>query len=664
MNGVPFDTVHAALRDRGWDPTETTKGLRARCPAHGGTRDSLVVSRLDDGGAEMYCHSKKCSDHAVMRALELDPATRKRRRLPPDSKASCTWSYFDAAGNEVGRVLRWDFEGGAKEVRPRRPDGRGGWVKKAPSSWPLYNLPKLQAQPDKDVLIVEGEKTADAAARHLPNAVVVTSAMGADGAGKTDWAPLKDRDCIVWPDADEAGRDYARDVALHVPHVRCVDTTGLPAKWDLADAMPDGWDQVALNARLRDAKRIEPSRAKISHAWTARGLASALDAVGVELRWNIRGQRYEYRKDGQWQRSSDRFNSWLRQTIQERCIGKKGSNWQPLMYGKETFHDLRDALGFNREADPFIEKLEALPTWDRVARIDTLLCTMFGAEDTPIVRWASRYAGMAGVQRAMEPGCKLDEVPVLLGPQDCGKSSFIRCWLEEDENEWFGDAVNLAGSEKEQAEQLQGCVLVELNELVGMRKAEVEGLKSFVSRCDDGQHRLAYRRDPEPSKRRVALLGTTNELEPLPNDPSGNRRFVVIELQRGCNVEAASDGQRDQWWAESVARYQAGERANLPRALKEEAKEIAERHRGKDAMEEVVREAVADLDKVKGFSMGQLHNAVAGEGSKPADMWTQRRYGAALQNLGYRKRRVQRDGRQAMLWTAGPADVPTRDPEF
>ena len=130
MNGVPFDTVHAALRDRGWDPTETTKGLRARCPAHGGTRDSLVVSRLDDGGAEMYCHSKKCSDHAVMRALELDPATRKRRRLPPDSKASCTWSYFDAAGNEVGRVLRWDFEGGAKEVRPRRPDGRGGWVKK------------------------------------------------------------------------------------------------------------------------------------------------------------------------------------------------------------------------------------------------------------------------------------------------------------------------------------------------------------------------------------------------------------------------------------------------------------------------------------------------------------------------------------------------------
>ena len=285
--------------------------------------------------------------------------------------------------------------------------------------------------------------------------------------------------------------------------------------------MPHGWDQAALSARLRDAKRIEPARAKVKDAWTARGLASALDAVGVELRWNTRAQRFEYHKDGQWEHATDRFNSWLRQTIQERCVGKKGSNWQRLMYGRDTFHDLRDALGFNREVDPFAEKLQSLPAWDGTPRIDTLLCDMFGAEDTPIVRWASRYAGMAGVQRALEPGSKLDEIPILLGEQGCGKSAFIRCWLEEHEHDWHGDAVDLAGSEKEQAEQMKGRVLVELSELVGMRRAQVEGLKSFITRRNDGQHRGAYARDPEPFLRRVALLGSTNEMEPLPNDPSG-----------------------------------------------------------------------------------------------------------------------------------------------
>ena len=258
------------------------------------------------------------------------------------------------------------------------------------------------------------------------------------------------------------------------------------------------------------------TRTRIENAWSARGLVSALDAVGVELRWNIRAQRFEYGRAGQWQQATDRHNAWLRQVIQERCSAKKGQSLQPLRYAKDTFNDLRDALGFVNEVDPFIVKLEALPAWDGHPRIDTLLSDLFGAEDTPLVRWASRYAGMAGVQRALEPGCKLDEVPVLLGPQGCGKSAFIRAWLEEHEHDWHGDAVDLAGTEKEQAEQMKGRVLVELSELTGMRKAEIERLKSFITRRNDGQHRGAYARDPEPFLRRVALLGTTNEQEALP----------------------------------------------------------------------------------------------------------------------------------------------------
>ena len=89
--------------------------------------------------------------------------------------------------------------------------------------------------------MVEGEKTADAAAELLPDFVVVTSPFGAKSAGKADWCALEGRDVIIWPDNDEAGAGYARDVLRLVPHARLVDVAdGLPEGWDLADELPAG----------------------------------------------------------------------------------------------------------------------------------------------------------------------------------------------------------------------------------------------------------------------------------------------------------------------------------------------------------------------------------------------------------------------------------------
>ena len=98
----------------------------------------------------------------------------------------------------------------------------------------------------------------------------------------------------------------------------------------------------------------------------------------------------------------------------------------PLKYSAEVFLDLRRALGNDLRIDPFLGWLEALPPWDRKPRIDNLLCKMFGADDEAIVKWASRYIGIGAVQRAFEPGAKIDEVPVLLGDQGSGKSAFVR----------------------------------------------------------------------------------------------------------------------------------------------------------------------------------------------------------------------------------------------
>ena len=384
-------------------------------------------------------------------------------------------------------------------------------------------------------------------------------------------------------------------------------------------------------------------RTLVPNAWSPAGLAFCLEQLGIGLRLNVRARRYEYRNAGKWVDADDERDARLRHEIAERFCCKKGSTQQRLKYSPEMFHDLRRALGDGLRRDPFRDWLETLPTWDSTPRIDGLLSAMFGAEDDPLTRWASRYIGLGAVQRAYEPGGKLDEVPILLGEQGVGKSAFVLAWIPDDQPEWHGDAVDLSARAKEQAEQMAGAVVSELSELSGIRKAELERLKSFVTRRDDGQFRWAYARAPVRSPRRCVFVGSTNEADCLPNDPSGNRRFVVVELMHGCAVEARGEAERVQWWAEALARYRAGERANLPRDLIPLAADRAEEHRDSDALEEEIRTALVDLGAE--FTINELHDAI--DFGRPLDKALQMRLGTALRNLGFKraKRAAQR------VWT-------------
>ena len=426
------------------------------------------------------------------------------------------------------------------------------------------------------------------------------------------------------------------------PHIEAARKAGLP----------DDEVRRTTESAKKGAER-DGVRTFVSNARTPQGLAFCLEKLDISLQLNIRAKRYEYLIDGTWGVADDERDAWLRSVIAQTFSCKSGSNeTMPLRYAPETFYDLRRALGNGLRRDPFRDWLEALPPWDGVPRIGGLLTDMFGAEDEPLTRWASRYIGVGAIQRAFQPGAKIDEVPILLGEQGCGKSAFVRSWFSEAQHEWYGDAVDLSARPKEQAEQLAGRVVCELSELAGIRKAELERLKSFITRQDDGQFRWAYARSPVQSPRMCIFVGTTNEAECLPNDPSGNRRFVVIELQHGCDVQAASVD-RDQWWAEALARYRDGERANLPRDLHALAADRAEAHRDRDSVEEDIREALLDLEAE--FTINDLHDALrAGDDQvwgRQLDRAMQMRLGAALRNLGCRKVQKSRDGARKMVWS-------------
>ena len=166
-------------------------------------------------------------------------------------KPTETWQYADATGATLGYVCRFDPPGRKKEFRPltlRLVNDKLEWRWEGwPPKRPLYGLRKLAERPSARVLVAEGEKSADAAQKLLPDYVTVTSPNGSNAADKADWSQLRDREVVIWPDADAAGEKYGKDVTdcLIAIGVKSVVTIAPPAEvkegWDAADALDDGW---------------------------------------------------------------------------------------------------------------------------------------------------------------------------------------------------------------------------------------------------------------------------------------------------------------------------------------------------------------------------------------------------------------------------------------
>src|SRR5579864_4960853 len=149
-----------------------------------------------------------------------DDAPPPPTRHPTLGQPTETYTYFAANGDINGYVLRFDHAGG-KEFRPltfcRHPGGifrDWRWT-----TWrkprPLFNLDALHKRPAAPVLIVEGEKACQAAEQLAPGYVCITSPGGSKAAAQADWSPLHGREIVIWPDADDPGRQYAAFVAKH-----------------------------------------------------------------------------------------------------------------------------------------------------------------------------------------------------------------------------------------------------------------------------------------------------------------------------------------------------------------------------------------------------------------------------------------------------------------
>lgn len=231
------------------------------------------------------------------------------------------------------------------------------------------------------------------------------------------------------------------------------------------------------------------------------------------------------------------------------------------MYSNAKLDDALMIVANEHSYDPIIEYLDSLPDWDGHRRIDTLLIDYFNAEDTEYVRAVTRKTFVAAVARQYSPGCKFDTALVLCGPQGIGKSTFFA----KLGGEWFADGLTLFDMrDKTGAEKLQGRWIVEMSELVGMKKTESEAIKSFIS-CRNDVYRAAYGKTTVEHPRRCIIVGTTNAEDGFLRDTTGNRRFWPVRIE-GVGANKAFDMTRndvEQIWAEAKVRYMLGEPLNL-----------------------------------------------------------------------------------------------------
>lgn len=197
--------------------------------------------------------------------------------------------------------------------------------------------------------------------------------------------------------------------------------------------------------------------------------------------------------------------------------------------------------------------------WDGKPRLDRWLVVCAGAADEPAVHRVSRGMLVAAVRRVCAPGCRIDQLPVLVGPQGCGKSSALRTLAVMEG--WFGGngAVALTMDQREQVEILGGKWIVEMSELAVMDRAAVEDMKAFLSRSHD-EVRKPYEWSRSRVPRSFVVVGTTGQADFL-QDGTSNRRFVPVTVQR-FDLELLRSV-RDQLWAEAVVVVARGEPIDL-----------------------------------------------------------------------------------------------------
>lgn len=479
--------------------------------------------------------------------------------------------YRDSDGALLHYVARYEPARAPKQFRPWSWNGTR-WVCK---NWfaprPLYRLPELSRRPADPVIIVEGEKSAEAAAVLVPDSVAITWNGGASAVNLADWSPLENRHVLIWPDSDQPGIKASEIIRGKLSGLAAsctiLDVSDMPDGWDAADALADGWTPArflewaaprrkSASPVILDLGRSNAHTPAKSRAMLYAELGLVVDANGVPYTNADNAVRIL--------EHDPKFTLWHDTFLAENILNGKPITDSDII---EILIYIQKELKIVRFSEPSVrqgviavaaktrknsvqEWLTSL-AWDDTPRIDKFFVDSCDAEDNTYVNSVSRNFWISLVARIMNPGCKVDNMIVLEGPQGWRKSSLLAT---------IGAQYYTEASEDIQSKDfflcLRGKFLVEISELDAFSRADASRIKQVIS-CASDRYREPYAHYAADYPRQCIFAGTTNDHSYL-RDPTGGRRFWPIAINNEINTSYVSE-YRDQFFAEAFAAWKSGQ---------------------------------------------------------------------------------------------------------
>ena len=327
---------------------------------------------------------------------------------------------------------------------------------------------------------------------------------------------------------------------------------------------------------------------------TVYGFVAALKESGYTIRFNLRTAAIEVRYGGRntpWKTLNDREVAILREHLRTQFFDHTNKRYS--LSEAQLKHYL-DALAGRNSVDPFMEYLQGLSPWNGESLIESMIPSLFPGTNGPLDGFVSRYLFLAAIYRVYKPGFKADIMPIFKGEQGLGKSTFIEYLTPVDEG-YFKEGAKLNTSDIRLVESILGAVHVEFGEIAGMRNRDLESLKAFITRRNDNNVRLSFERRPDSIPRRCVFVGSTNAKKPLPNDVTGNRRFLVVDLRGSIGTAGIREWlnfNRDALWAEALHLYHIGEEIFLDGKQEKEQEQLNKDYRDSD---EAIEEAISEF---------------------------------------------------------------------
>lgn len=505
---------------------------------------------------------------------------------PPDDhfklgRLATGWWYTDPEGVRLFRVCRFDDDTGGKQVLPQTWDGAKWRWKAWPDPRPLYGLAFASEDSTRPVVVVEGEKTADALQHALgEDFAVVTWPGGSRAVRKADWSSVMARDVILWPDADEAGFAAMTEVSAKLRAQLCQCATvvvrGRPKGWDAADATVAERQSMVREtfADLQARKAIEAAAAERSiGAWNpwaddappvsdphdlppyegdwrhiagGKPLASMLNLRLLLEHYKIRPRANVITKTVEYHGGPG--TAYSRHVSLADIISLTSVNQLPT----KALPDMVSRLAMEDEYNPIAEWL-GNQRWDGRDRLQPLCDSLGIAQGDAFSRLLVRRWMLTAIAVAVEPEPPTSQgVLVLQGPQGLGKSRWLGALSGE---QWFRGGHILDTKVKDSVWEAITAWIVELGELdATIRRSDIAALKGFVTKNAD-TFRRPYEAVTYKFTRRTVFAATVNP-DTFLHDPTGNRRYWVIR----CGQVNPSHGvDMRQAWLQALHLYRSGE---------------------------------------------------------------------------------------------------------